>query len=127
MIEKGLSSEITLCDRWAIKADGNIAIGYNKARDWAFDLSVALGYHFNLCNCSLRLTPLVGYAIDQERYHLCDRDFCQISRLKQLMTSQSLSSPHSIERTGIVPSSDLISITPLMNVGNSIPTLPIIL
>lgn len=75
MIEKGLSSEITLCDRWAIKADGNIAIGYNKARDWAFDLSVALGYHFNLCNCSMRLTPLVGYAIDQERYHLCDRDF----------------------------------------------------
>lgn len=75
MIEKGVKSQVTFHENFAVMADGNFSMAYNKAHDWAFDLAVAVGYHFNLCNCTIRLTPFVGYEIDRQRLHSCDEDF----------------------------------------------------
>jgi hypothetical protein len=75
MIEKGLSSTVIFCDKFALYADGDFSVAYNKGHDWAFDLDVAAGYQFDLCSCSIRLTPYVGYEINRERFHSCDEDF----------------------------------------------------
>lgn len=75
MIEKGLSSSVTFCDKFALYADGDFSVAYNRGHDWAFDLAVAAGYHLDLCSCSIRLTPFVGYEINRQRFHSCDEDF----------------------------------------------------
>jgi lipopolysaccharide assembly outer membrane protein LptD (OstA) len=74
MIEKGLSSEVSFSN-WTLEADSNVSFAYNKPHDWAWDLSIGAGYHFDLCNNSIRITPLVGYAIDRQRFHTCNENF----------------------------------------------------
>ncbi|MCE5316237.1 MAG: hypothetical protein LLG04_02600, partial [Parachlamydia sp.] len=85
MIEKGFRSCATFCDKFALYADGDFAVAYNKARDWAFDLAIAAGYHFDLCSCSIQLTPFVGYEINRQRFHSCDEDF-----LTEIQTCRSV-------------------------------------
>ena len=68
MIEKGIYSEITFCDRFALKADANYSFVYNRPNGWAFDLSVAVGYRFSIWCNSFQITPYVGYQIDQRAF-----------------------------------------------------------
>ncbi len=75
MIEKGLRASVTFCDAWVIKADGNFSFAYNKAHDWAFDLTVGAGYRFDFCDNSIRITPLVGYEINRQHFHSCSENF----------------------------------------------------
>lgn len=71
MFQKGIYSEVTFCDRIALKADGSYSFAYNRPNGWAFDLSVGVGYRFNLCCNAFQVTPYVGYEINREHFHSC--------------------------------------------------------
>jgi hypothetical protein len=71
MIEWGLKSHVTVCNDYALKANIDYAMSYNKARGHAYDVFVGAGYHFWPCNCQWRVTPFAAFSIEHQRFESC--------------------------------------------------------
>jgi opacity protein-like surface antigen len=61
--------------------NNNINLGFSAQRHnvlddkWVYGIGGAIGYPFYMCDCTMMIAPVIGYAIDEQNFELNDHGF----------------------------------------------------
>lgn len=89
LVQWGIKSQVTIDHCFLLKALGDYALSYNKPQDSAYDLFVGGGYELYNCDCDLKVTPIIGFVINQQRFKNCKAGYSAVRYIPE-----TFSEPH---------------------------------